>query len=62
MQLNSLLHERDESKKELDVIQKAEYSEFKSNSKEKAASDAKLLGEQERDHQLEEQLALPLMK
>ncbi|XP_009615181.1 MAR-binding filament-like protein 1-1 [Nicotiana tabacum] len=56
VQLNSLLVERDESKKELDAIQK-EYSEFKSISEKKVASDAKLLGEQEkRLHQLEEQL------
>ncbi|KAJ8553378.1 hypothetical protein K7X08_024056 [Anisodus acutangulus] len=60
VQLNSLLLERDESKKELDAVQK-EYSEFKSNSEEKVASDAKLLGEQEkRLHQLEEQLGTAL--
>ncbi|KAK6795845.1 hypothetical protein RDI58_009300 [Solanum bulbocastanum] len=60
VQLSSLLLERDESKKELHAIQK-EYSEFKSNSDEKVASDAKLLGEQEkRLHQLEEQLGTAL--
>ncbi|XP_049356069.1 MAR-binding filament-like protein 1 [Solanum verrucosum] len=60
VQLNSLLLERDESKKELHATQK-EYSEFKSNSDEKVASDAKLLGEQEkRLHQLEEQLGTAL--
>ncbi|MCE2056026.1 MAR-binding filament-like protein 1 [Datura stramonium] len=60
VQLNSLLLERDESKKELQAIQK-EYSEFKSNSEEKVASDAMLLGELEkRLHQLEEQLGTAL--
>ncbi|KAK4349962.1 hypothetical protein RND71_029275 [Anisodus tanguticus] len=60
VQLNSLLLKRDESKKELDAVQK-EYSEFKSNSEEKVASDAKLLGEQEkRLHQLEQQLGTAL--
>lgn len=60
VQLNSLLLERDESRKELHAIQK-EYSEFKSNSEEKVASDAKLLGELEkRLHQLEEQLGTAL--
>ncbi|CAN4086785.1 unnamed protein product [Withania somnifera] len=56
VQLNSLLLEKDESKKELHAIQ-MEYSEFKSNSEEKVVSVTKLLGEREkRLHQLEEQL------
>ncbi|KAF3633103.1 MAR-binding filament-like protein 1-1 [Capsicum annuum] len=60
VQINSLFLERDESRKELHAIQK-EYNEFKSNTEEKVASDAELLGEQEkRLHQLEEQLGTAL--
>ncbi|KAK4410568.1 MAR-binding filament-like protein 1-1 [Sesamum angolense] len=55
-ELTSSFAERDESHKKLDAVLK-EYDQFKSSAENKAALDAKLLGEREEAlHQLEEQL------
>lgn len=59
-ELTTLLAEKDESNKKLDVIS-MEYNNFKSDMEKKSTLDAKLLGEREGQvHRLEEQLKISL--